>query len=96
MNKFTGLKIVSSVIIAVFIVTTFTQSGFSAPVGSNSFEDDAKEMLAMAASRRAEKIREEIRDKSHDGRIRTGDDTSIGFDGKGIGLRKIFLLKKQF
>lgn len=93
MKKFTALKGLSSIIIKTFIVVAFAQNAFA----ETEFEKSAKEMLDFARQRDIEKSREEMRDKTHDGRIRTGDNSSIGIGDKGgINFRKVFLIEKRF
>lgn len=92
MKKFAVLNGMSSAVIAALIVTAFSQSGFA----QTEFEKTAQDMIDMAGHLRAEKIKEEMRDKSHEGRIKAGDDSSVGIDRKGIGFRKVFLLNTRF
>lgn len=94
--KLTILNSLTSAIMAMLVVNSISQVALAAT--SDSYDNRTpfpKEMLEKPAFVK-EQEREARRDKSHDYRLKIGNDTSIGVVGEGVSIRKVFLLKTEF
>jgi|GEM_PF-3828531 len=96
MNKFTFTKRLASAFITTLIITGISQNCFAkyslAFAEPNEFEKEMREQSSFAKEMEKEREKESLRDKSHDNRIKIGENTSIGLEGDRISIRKTFLL----
>lgn len=75
--------------INIFIAIALSQNGFAqAETANERFEKDLKEVTKEYERQQADKVKEDMRDKTHDNRLKIDSDTSVGVGADGVSVRK--------